>query len=873
VAARVPVRLRLGDGTVVRGETEDIGRDGARVAATGVPRLFRGERVAVSLRPFPHDRAPIAAEVGVLAGGRVARLGRPPPGPAAARARRHRPDRRRRDRAGRAGRMGGRPAPRRGRRPAVPERRTAVTAARRMAGAAAVLAVALAAQELARAAPPPGAEEAPSPDALVPDGLDAVTASDGVSPVRRMLRLGPSDAQRASLSPALEAAFGARADEELLGAEIHVDIAPTPGADASQAPAIELSVNDGRVALLPPEDVARGGARAIPVPPGLLAPRNRLAVRMVPQGGGCGVGPGGWRRVRALGIALDSAPVPLPDDLALLPLPFLDRGFDESATVPIVLAAPPTPERVRLASLVAGWLALEAPVPLRFEAHAGDLPASGAVVLVDDPAAAERLGVAAPGGPSIRMVDHPRHPDSNVKLVVVAGRDPGELRIAVERLASGTARLAGHEVPLAAVPAAPAAAPYSAPRWIPPGRVVPFADMPGTAQLSHQGTDPATLSRRFRVAPDLWIWPSDFVLLDLGWTEHIPPGAPAPRLDVELNGQYLATLPRSEGAGERARRIRLRVPREHVRGFDELLVHVRYPEHDPCAVPAPAERGEPPRVAISGDSVLHVEGLPHFAAQPDVALFAYDGWPFTRLPDLSETTVVLPESPSAAELSIVLSVMGRLAQVTGRAGAGAAFVAGARVTDEDLAGRDLLVVGADGDDPVLSRWAERFPIVIDREGARVRRPAVRGATLGLLGGAGPLLDVRRAARALDGAREVAAIAGIESPVTPGRTVVAITASTRDGFPPLAEFLGHAESRGRTGDLLLLAGGRRAMFRIGPAFHRGELDPWTRFRWFLAGHWLVLVPAIAAGALLLARVLRRLLDARMRERLATGEGAG
>jgi cellulose synthase (UDP-forming) len=63
VAARVPVRLRLGDGTVAAGETEDVGRDGARISAIGVPRLFRGERLAVSLRPFPHDRAPIAAEV------------------------------------------------------------------------------------------------------------------------------------------------------------------------------------------------------------------------------------------------------------------------------------------------------------------------------------------------------------------------------------------------------------------------------------------------------------------------------------------------------------------------------------------------------------------------------------------------------------------------------------------------------------------------------------------------------------------------------------------------------------------------------------------------------------------------------------------
>jgi Bacterial cellulose synthase subunit len=735
---------------------------------------------------------------------------------------------------------------------------------------ASAVALALGAAALALApARAAAAEEGEHADPVSPAARADVPGPEGARETRRMVDLGPTEAQRASLALAIEASFGARADEELTGADFRIELART-AADGGGAPPIEVVVNDDRIALLPPDQVARGGTFELPIDPRLLAPRNRLAVRMLPQGGACGAVAGGWRRVRAMGMALRSAPVALPDDLALLPLPFLDRGFDAAATVPIVIAGAPTPERVRLAALVASWIALEAPVPVRFEAHTGPLPDGRAVVLVDDRAGAERVGLEPLAGPEVRMLDHPAHPASNVKLVVVGGRDPAEARAAVERLASGGVRLAGREVRLGPAPPAPAATPYSAPRWIPPGRVVPFSDMPGTAVLAHDGTGPATLSRRFRVAPDLWIWPADFVVLDLGWSERIPTGAPAPRLDVELNGEFLATLPRATGPGEHARRARLRIPREHVRGFDELLVHVRYPEHDPCS--AGRDAPDPPRVELAGDSVLHLEALSHFAPQPDVALFAYDGWPFTRLPDLSETTVVLPESPSEAELSLVLSVAGRLAQVTGRAGTGATFVVGARAGEEELAGRDLLVVGADGDNPLLSSWAARFPIAVERGGARVRRPDARLANLDLLGGAGPLLDLRRAERTLATAREVGAIAGIESPVTPGRTVVAVTATTPDAIPPLGEFLGYAESRGRGGDLLVLTAGRRSLFQIGPTFPRGELPPWTRFRWFLAGHWLVLVPAIAASAVALARILKGALAARMRDRLAVGEGA-
>ena len=83
-----------------------------------------------------------------------------------------------------------------------------------------------------------------------------------------------------------------------------------------------------------------------------------------------------------------------------------------------------------------------------------------------------------------------------------------------------------------------------------------------------------------------------------------------------MNGDFVATLPdRDQG------RARLRIPRDHLRGFNELLVHVHYPDPDPCAGAAlPPSGSEPPRVEIASDSVLHVEGLSHFANLPDVML-------------------------------------------------------------------------------------------------------------------------------------------------------------------------------------------------------------------------------------------------------------
>ena len=135
---------------------------------------------------------------------------------------------------------------------------------------------------------------------------------------------------------------------------------------------------------------------------------------------------------------------------------------------------------------------------------------------------------------------------------------------------------------------------------------------------------------------------------------------------------------------------------------------------------------------------------------------------------------------------------------------------------------------------------------------------------------GPLIDERRAGAALAEARgNFAALEGIESPLTRGRSAIFATGTRPAQLVPFSEFLGYAESRTGGGDLLLVSGGHRAMFQIGTSFGSGRLDAWTRLRWFLANHWMALLPVLLLGVLLLAAELRRFFARRMRERLALG----
>jgi hypothetical protein len=569
---------------------------------------------------------------------------------------------------------------------------------------------------------------------------------------------------------------------------------------------------------------------------------------------------GSWRILRRATITLRTTPLPLPNDLGLLPLPFVDRDVDRDPVVALTLAGAPTPERLRIAALVAGWLGAAAGVPLRFEVHLGLLPGRAAIVLVDGREQARALGLPAPAGPELRMTDHPAL-GATAKLLVVAGRDLHELSGAAARLAEGGVALAGAAMQVDPPPPRSAERAYHSPRWL-SNASIPFAQYPGAGDMSHAGLDDGTIALRFRIAPDLWIWPSEEVLLEMGYAEALPPPFPSPRLDVELNGAFLATLaPLSPGRGEAFGRARIPIRRERLRGFNELLVHVRYP----ATVRRCTTQDATPRVRITPDSVLHLEGQ-HFAPLPDVSLFLYDGFPFTRFADLGGTLAVLPDQPRAPEIATFLSVMAHLASITGRSGS-RLEVTTASTAPSAPTDRDLLVIGVAEGNPVFARYGDLMPIAFAGGQASPRPPSLANRLLEALAASPAEPELARSRLVLGGLEGLGAVIEVESPLHPGRSAVLVTATSAADMPSMGDFLGYAEGRRGRGDLLVAGGGRRWMFSIGPTYGSGALGVLARLRWFLAEHALLLLPAVTFGSLLAALPARAYLARRERARLA------
>ena len=69
-------------------------------------------------------------------------------------------------------------------------------------------------------------------------------------------------------------------------------------------------------------------------------------------------------------------------------------------------------------------------------------------------------------------------------------------------------------------------------------------------------------------------------------------------------------------------------------------------------------------LSVDPNSTIDLSSAYHFTQLPNLAFFVNSGFPFTRMADLSDTVVVLPQQPRSVELSAFLELMGNLGALT-----------------------------------------------------------------------------------------------------------------------------------------------------------------------------------------------------------------
>jgi cellulose synthase (UDP-forming) len=675
--------------------------------------------------------------------------------------------------------------------------------------------------------------------------------------------------------------FSVRRDEIVTGGKIDLTFAYSP-ALIPELSHLTVLINGEVVGNIPlPKDKASGETATLPINPVLLQEDNRILFRFIGHYTlGCEdpLHSSLWlvlSNTTALTAQLQK--LPLPNDLSLLPTPFYDSKDMQALTLPFVFASKASPTTLQAAGTVASWFgSLASYKGASFPTSLDAIPNGNAVVFATDAEKPAGLTLPAITGPTIAVVTNPNNPEA--KLLLVLGHNAEELRAAADTLALGSTALTG-QTQVVGTPTIPARKAYDAPRWVPIDRPVRFGELVQPTDLQGNGLVPGLLTLNFRTAPDLFVWGNSGVPLKIRY--RYPAGTwinfPESRLDVSINNSYLRSLPLTRtGVVQQVKDIispdfvmneqTVRVPPYYVFGQNQLQFYydLRPVKVGECQDVLPNNIQE----SIDPDSTIDLSKTERFTTLPNLAFFANSGYPFTKMADLSETAVVLPDQLSPQDIETYLDLMGMMGDSTGYPVVNSAVVTANGVND--VANKDLIVLGSIAHQPLIAKWIGNSKLRLEGGHLRVGMTSPLDRVYTVLD---PNAEQEREhvdQLLVSQGDNLAAMIGLQSPINSSRSAVIITGSSSDKLLTVINAFRNRElNPSIQGDLMVAGSGRVTSFRIGNQYSVGHLWALTKLRWWLGNSPLILILFTLIGVLIIALVaywlLRRLAMGRLQSR--------
>lgn len=551
-------------------------------------------------------------------------------------------------------------------------------------------------------------------------------------------------------------------------------------------------------------------------------------------------------------LTLTTSEIALPNSLALLPGPFFDRRDNRPLSVPFVLPAHADAATLRAAGVVSSWFgALAGWRGARFPVAQTPPPDAHAIAFALPNAMPEGVKLGEIKGPTVIVMANPASPpESGRKLLVLAGRDAKELQEAADALVLGQVGMSGDEAIVKSVDLGPERRPYDAPNWAPVDRAVSFKELvTDPAQLEVAGFSPPPVRVDMRLPPDLFAWARRSVPLNVHYRYTAPSNYNDSVLNIGVNDQLLRSVrlrPADPSGVERQFNVPL-LSGSEARGAEEVRVpalrigstnqfqfqfHMDSQKNGLCVAAAT----DSTRAAVDPDSTIDFSQFVHYTAMPNLAFFATSGFPFTRMADLADTAVVIPDAPDARDEEAVLTMLGQMGRWSGLPALRVSLVPASAV--DSVRDRDLLVIGTGSAAELMAKWGKGLPMLIERSenDLSVREPTDRPKDQG---------PVARTAMSVNG--PTAAFVGFQSPYTSGKSVVALAANTSDRLGDLLDVLADDARVGEVrGDLTVVRQKVVVGLTVGDTYYAGHL-PWYAWLWVHISRY----PALMAFAGILA----------------------
>lgn len=232
---------------------------------------------------------------------------------------------------------------------------------------------------------------------------------------------------------------------------------------------------------------------------------------------------------------------------------------------------------------------------------------------------------------------------------------------------------------------APPAKPYQSPGMLAEGRAYAFSQLGfTTSSFEAMSDDPKEI--KLVMPPDLYA-PEDAQVefwLHLAYRAALRKDSV---INLMLNGHFERAVHLKEESGAEYRGYRLSIPLRSFKAGVNILSF--QPVQTPLVTGECLYIQGQQYVTLFDDSIIRLPDAAHYAKLPDLELLGKTGFPFTRLPDGSETGIqVLDESPES--ISSAWQLLAKLAQLSG------APLTSARISLQPIQeDRHVILVGKD----------------------------------------------------------------------------------------------------------------------------------------------------------------------------------
>ena len=726
--------------------------------------------------------------------------------------------------------------------------------------------------------------------------------------------------------------FGVRTNELVQSASLNLRYSYSPSL-LPELSHLRVSVNGVTVSAIELNHDESGKFKTVSVPidPRLIAAFNRINLELSAHYSRDCENPDHsslWATIDAGStLTLNTRPVALANELSLLPEPFFDPRDTRRLELPFYFSQKPDKDLLQSAGIVASYFgALAGYRGAVFPVYTSKPTASGDAVYVSTTTGlpssiVEKYPeITRVDGPGVAVIPNPNDPYG--KVLLVFGQDVAQVKIAASAVALH-APLSGSVSVVKDFNEGAPRQPYDAPKWVSSSRPVHFGDVVDqsgqSGKLSVTGYQPEVIRVGLQIPPDLFVWGHEGVPMTLKYRYTVPNEKTASTLNVNINEAFVTALPLdghpyaewppirwwndlSSVRGKMPIIQNLIIPTRSLSPNSQLRFQFLFDRHDgkQCVGTFPDVSA-----AVDPDSTIDFSQFPHYMAMPNLAAFGNAGFPFTRMADLSDTAVVLPNGLTDADNSNLLTLLGRFSAFSGYPATHVSLINADEVAK--YSDKNFLVIGSMDSQPLFETWKEKIPVgqnSVDHTNRfnlsdwllkrlptkQTTSPGWNGAlsyqsddSEGFLSHIYHRLIVRLARYVAqhDEARINAKVSmqtqpgdvlimGFESPLKKGSSVVALHSEDPADMESLFDAWFDPDLISKIqGSVVLLRQGDVKSLANGHNYYVGQLPIMTWLRWYLPSHPVWLGVAVLAFCFVLAAIVRTLMQIQTSSRLRHG----